>query len=209
VAVGIGPTAGLFASSPDGRTWTAATSVPGQTPAGRFVAWNGSYWLAGTDNALLRSSDGAVWTAITPSPMGPNSRAQAGAWNGSRWVVVGRSGAASAVATSEDGVTWTRQPLAVPQVSSVAWNGTSWLIGGFHVSATSTDGISWTTHEIDVNLASIAWAETVWVGAGISEEPIITLATSPDGIFWTPAPEQFPFSGRAVAARRPLHPPLP
>lgn len=207
VAVGQSPGVALFASSLDGRTWTPATSIPPNMGMGRFVAWNGSYWLAGTNNALLRSSDGAVWTIVTTAPFNLMGGALAGAWNGSRWVVVGTTASGAGVATSQDGVIWTTQLNVVQQPRGVAWNGSSWLVAGSGATATSSDGSTWATHPTVHSFSNVAWTGTTWIGAGSTQ--FAPLATSPDGVTWTPVTDPLLMPASSVAARRPLYPALP
>ncbi len=107
------------------------------------------------------------------------------------------AGAAGALSTSPDGVTWTArtsQFLAGETINAAIWTGTQFVIvGGFTSGriATSPDGITWTLRanpNATSAFVSIAIAPSggLLVASGGSANG--NVYTSPDGITWTARP---------------------
>ena len=130
---------------------------------GTAVAWNGQLWVAvGVFGLTLKyittSSDGINWS----DPIGPaniiGGTAYGVAWNGHVWIVVGSwqdtDGYKYNIIRSIDGYTWSPAINAIPlteyPLSTITWNGTSFVAGGGNNSngrgilLTSPDGITWT-----------------------------------------------------------------
>ena len=203
VAVGKGTNS--IATSPDGITWTGrGTSI--FSTGGYGVAWNGTLWVAvgsGT-HTIATSPDGITWTGLGKTIF--SSSGYDVAWNGTLWVAVGYG--THTIATSYDGITWTGLGNSIFSYSGqgVAWNGTLWVaVGGGdrdedNTIATSPDGITWTglgNDMFDQDFAGyssygygVAWNGTLWVAVGqgtaAGGASTTTIATSPDGITWTP-----------------------
>jgi PKD repeat protein len=202
VAVGAGPSGFALATSPDGQTWTARV-VPPAAGSGLAVAWNGAYWVAGGQalGGVLTSPDGVTWT-LRPTAFG-GAAVRAVAWNGSVWLAA----AGNQLATSSDGITWTTQPSPTPTPRAVAWNGAQWAVGGDQDVAFG-DGTTWSTSTImTFTIYGLAWTGTQWVAIGTPPFPGAMVQRF-HGFGWTGETLAFPTIGRAIAARRPLYPPL-
>lgn len=112
--------------------------------------------------------------------------------NGTIWVAVGDY---SALATSPDGVTWTKGAIPGGHYKSVIWTGTKFAACGSLTGnngatfATSTDGITW-VHGVVSNGAnevarSVAWNGSIYAIIGGVKDTLTYLRTSPDGVTWT------------------------
>jgi uncharacterized protein (UPF0297 family) len=167
------------------------------------VAYNGSYWIAGGQGqyGIAKSTDGISWTGMT-SPFGQGTASgtrtntsicNSIAWGETKWMAVGRKYVAESgiihvlAATSTDGEDWTETftsddifggGAGVQAIlNTVAWNGTSWLVGGTnqndgapkHVAvSTNEDGSSWTSTVLfpGGSATSITWNGSVWLVGG-------------------------------------------
>jgi len=105
------------------------------------------------------------------------------------------------LAYSYDGLTWTPTPTANPFIDNsnagifTNWNGSLWISGGYddttsyNTLACSSDGIHWLSGEgsaFDSYFTCAAWNGTMWIGGGLDAFSGVTLASSYDGIYWTP-----------------------
>ena len=104
------------------------------------------------------------------------------------------------LAYSYDGLTWTPTPSSNPFVGGsgifTRWNGSLWISGGYdstissNTLAYSSDGINWTSlsgeSPFDSYFTCAAWNGTMWIGGGYNDGSAVTLASSYDGIHWTP-----------------------
>ncbi|UXI70141.1 hypothetical protein [Tahibacter amnicola] len=95
---------GAIISSPDGIAWTVRyDSTDGQYQGPRDVVWNGSVFVATVAANVMTSTDGATWqTHATGLPWHAFDQI---AWDGRQFM-----GVNFVVATSPDGIRWTRQP---------------------------------------------------------------------------------------------------
>jgi hypothetical protein len=204
VAVGEGGNA--IATSTNGETWIGRGFPAGLT-AGSGVAWSGRSWVVtgtpGTSgNSIAVSSDGITWTGVTGTSIFTLGRGIG--YTVSElppiWVVPGRNNASgtNGIATSIDGSNFTNRvsPFVTPadfqpDPNGFAWNGRVWLGtgDGFQTSfcASIDGGVTWISRG-GRNIFSkagtnIAWNGYMWVAVGTG---INALATSTDGIFWTP-----------------------
>lgn len=133
-------------------TWVSRASPSGfllgglAYGAGRFVA-------VGFSRTLLTSTDGLSWTAAT-APDTNYFDTKAVTWTGSQFVMVGDkvfgSSAAALIATSPDGLTWTRRTWTpgscceVGALTDVAEGGGRITVAGDTTLASSTDGgLTW------------------------------------------------------------------
>lgn len=139
---------------------------------------------------------GSTWTyqsGLLASSWPYTSTANAIAWSGSKYCVVGTAGAC---ATSPDGVTWTANSglsslIGTINVASVCWGNSQFIAGAAtgHL-ATSSDGVTWTNRTSNLTacgwpgystIDSIIWTGSQYVIVGGSGQ----CATSPDGVTWT------------------------
>jgi len=122
----VGTDEGELFRTPDGQQWKKVT---GYTEPGDIIsmAQLGSYLYVNNGGAILRSSDGAVWTPVVgPSPAKHSYSFGEPSWkatiesfitfNGSLWAGVGRDTVSGlAVWTSSDGVNWSKSLDVAPQ----------------------------------------------------------------------------------------------
>lgn len=191
----------IAATSVDGLAWTQRV-----LPASAqwcAIAWNGTVFCAiatpgsGTTNIAATSPDGIAWTQRTLSTSGTwNSIA----WNGTVFCVVGIGNGGIYAMTSPDGITWTNRTLAAAQWYAITTNGAGLFcaiassysnqLGIFlqdlfpNISATSSDGITWTQHSLPVlvNWIAIGWNGTVFCAIGPGNAAI---TSSDSGVTWT------------------------
>jgi len=185
----------------DGINWLPSITSSALFTNTNAVAWNGTLWIAagGGTSTLAYSSDGLNWVSSASGTALFSSLARSVAWNGTLWVACG-SGTYE-LAYSNDGIQWTGSSLANTifgggSPMTIAWNGIMWLAGGnssVNTLAYSYDGILWTPTPLSTSVFStacnsIAWNGTRWIAGGIGTS---ALATSTDGINWTPVTSNF------------------
>jgi hypothetical protein len=159
----------VTATATDGYTWTKSASPVGGLMDAVYA--NGLWVAVGTtgqyDNdaqpVIMTSPDGANWTSRTPGTA--YGKLAAVAHHDGLWVAVGSEPAESpecwtsrALAlTSSDGVTWNRQVLSIPHLSSlsaVGYGAGHWVLAGggwmssyhsgdYGLILTSTNGSAW------------------------------------------------------------------
>ncbi len=108
-----------------------------------------------------------------------------------QFVAVGTNTVNATVATSPDGLNWTRQNSGIGGAfSGVAHNGAVWVAVGTNsaaaIAATSPDGMTWTMRSTGLGgtLNDIIWWGTEFVAVGGNSGQGI-VARSPDGVAWT------------------------
>lgn len=145
-------------TSADGKAWTRRTLPVGGARIGRPRFLNGKFFLGldaatnsngqptGTNGAVLTSTDGITWTAVTLSApfYGPSNFA----FGNSVYVgsVSGVTGASSQIVTSTDGINWTPRAIGGANfVSGVTFFGGKFYAGDFNAGLFgSADGVTWT-----------------------------------------------------------------
>jgi hypothetical protein len=143
-------------------------------------------------STIATSADGIAWASRTS---GLTTAGRGISWNGSTWVAIGEGN--SSIVTSSDGINWTdRASSPFITVNDVQFNGSYWLAGGTTSSggiiARSNDGLTWVpvaACPFTVSCNALAWGGSLWVAGGDGSDGIggrTTLATSSDGITWTP-----------------------
>jgi hypothetical protein len=173
------PTVGLFvglggsilSTSPDGKTWTARTSVSNN-------GWQAVKWIpfinkyvavaGGGSNRAAWSSDGISWT-----PVAIGAILDAGDWrsiatNGTIIVAVAGLTGTKRVMTSTDGMAWTAGSSADETAAwgSVAWSSDLGLFVAVASSGTtramvSSDGINWTLRPTGYD--TLSWLGVEWI----------------------------------------------
>jgi hypothetical protein len=196
VAVGYGTN--TVATSIDGISWIGNRSGSDFFSGGDSVTWNGEYWLVSgrpldslnSKYTIIRSSDGLTWTGVTRI-----NRSYSAVYSRLNlppiWLVPGYGD----IARSIDGINFTNYALTAlnNEVNGFGYDGKVWLAVGRGTNdtiASSVDGITWVGRGKVANttsIESIVWNGTLWVLNGEnSASSTAILATSPDGIFWTP-----------------------
>ncbi len=211
-----------------GFVWGAATTsaaFPGrQFPAG--LVYNNAMWLIGgydTANNYLNdvwsSTNGVSWTNVLPDLTGGSSTQFIGrtnhtslVYNNAMWVIGGANGllggSLNDVWSSTNGSTWTQTASASSvnifparsEHTSVVFNSTMWVIGGFGASSpfflndvwASTDGANWyeattgAAFSARQGHASLVFNNAMWVIGGQSNSSYLNdVWTSANGVNWT------------------------
>ncbi len=211
-----------------GFVWGAATTnaaFPGrQSPTG--LVYNNAMWLIGgynpTNNYLndvWSSTNGASWTNVLPDLTGGSSTQFIGrtnhtslVFNNAMWVIGGDNGLLGGVLndvwSSTNGSTWTQTASASSanifpargDHTSLVFNNTMWVIGGFGASSpyflndvwASTDGASWyeatpgAAFSARQGHASVVFNNAMWVIGGQSNSSYLNdVWTSTNGVSWT------------------------
>ena len=170
------------------------------------VAWNGSIWIAvgkGT-NTIATSADGLTWTGQGTTVF-PTS-GWVIVWNGSYWLA--GSDTDPIIAGSVDGLEWAIVVAPFAAVYSLAWTGTQWVAGGENPDqlAISTDDAS-TWSPVGPGLFTAVRALATRAQSPYAYPPPLLviggqggnfLATSTDGLTWTPRSVPFTSSVRSV-----------
>lgn len=108
-------------SSPDGITWTYVTdlTLTGSTRSIHHDKTN--TWICGADNnQISKSNDGAFWTPINID----HNIIYDVSHNAGKWMIVGDDGAES----SEDGITWIVESIALTNINGVAGDGANTFV---------------------------------------------------------------------------------
>jgi hypothetical protein len=162
----------LVSSTVPGVSWTTRLMGPRSVEG---LAWDGRK-LVSVGDAIQTSSDVLRWEermALTGLA--------AVAWNGQMFMAVGRSAFSY---SSPTGLTWSRNPAAGAEISSLASSGPLWVaVGRSGAIRTSVEGTSWTTVSPPTtnDLTSVAWNGSQFVAVGRQG----SIITSPDGATWT------------------------
>jgi hypothetical protein len=163
------------------------------------IQWNGEYWLLGGTSGtaarrqLMKSYDGYTWLETnTQSYFAANYPCKGIEWNGTMWVVSGKTAADTpTMIYSYDGETWA-QSTTSHGGGKVKWNGAYFLCGGLSDMggntriSTSADGVQWSTKTIGVygEVETILWNGAAWVLGANRTDGSGVLLTSSDGTNW-------------------------
>jgi len=163
-----------IAYSSDGIIWNLSpyNSDDSVTNIFNCVAYNGSYFLVGGENVIVKSTNGIDnWSSTdVTSTLGVVTSIT---WNGNRWVATGNN--ANSIAYSDNGTLWfpsqSAQNLMQGGGYIVVYNGTIFLAGGSGTFKliSSVDGINWTGVLLDNNpylpgtITDITWNGTIWI----------------------------------------------
>ena len=177
----------------DGITYYASPT-PNILTHVRNIDFNGYQWIAtggsqnGT-NSLVLSSDGINW--ITPFNNVLPYYISSIAWGKKKWVAIGLTNIEGGplIAYSSDGMNWTLADYE-PTVwlTSIASNGSKFIVTSFNFIASSTDGINWTETNVSSSLGTgvairgIVWGGNIWVAALSNVTSAIGYST--DGTTW-------------------------
>ena len=155
---------GFIAYSPDGVTWTTATTTFTEVFS---IVWNGTTFVAMGNDAttnLKYSSNGITWTDATAPLLSltGNSTNSILAWSGKMFVAI-QAGtlltSAGRILYSTNGISWTAATTTPVYPTSVTWDGVRFfIICGTNGSASTSnnifssfDGITWTSATVSLN----------------------------------------------------------
>lgn len=182
-------TSGKIATSPDGATWTQATSPFGASTLYAVTFGAATFVAAGASGKLASSTDGGAWTSQT-SQFGA-SQINGLAYGNSTFVAVGASGK---VATSSDGATWTLvcdnvgvlpDPFSGGAIYTAAYGAGLWvLMGAAGKCYTTTDFVTFTSRTSQFGadaVVKVIFADSLFVAVGANAK----CSTSANGTAWT------------------------
>jgi hypothetical protein len=203
----------IITSTDGGTTWavsSASAKSVFSTNAVVRVKWNGTFFIAGTNNNIIgRSVDGITWTTYTT----PSTLLGTSIFNvisnrnfqrnyktlsllsdrspvTSQFTIAVGTGT-NVLAYSLDGKIWA-PIVAVNSLFTicycVVWNGFEWLVGGSgsNVIAVSSDGFTWvanTANGIFTSVRCLMWDGKQWFAGGTGTTNQV--ANSFDGLNWT------------------------
>jgi hypothetical protein len=145
------------------QVYTFGSSVPNQ-------------WVAtgrGTNSTIHYSNNGVNWNPAANNVF-TGGTGFAIAWNGSRWVAGGDTGATSLAYSDDNGINWTAATSpSLTKVYSAIWTNQQWLAvgsgGGKWIIDSVDNGATWTDISTNISLTNcyeIAWNGSIFVAAG-------------------------------------------
>jgi len=215
-------------NSYDGINWYPSSLLGADsklTISCKAAAWSGTLWVAGGEGIdnIIHSTDGLSWIN-SENANSVLKECRSVAWSGSTWIAGGIAADPSNgiiptnMAYSLDSINWYSVVIATPlrtayslrdSCNAVAWSGAMWVAGGEddasgHTLAYSYDGTAWYpgTPYVFQSCKAVSWNGNSWAAAGSGTN---SLATSFDGIHWTPNADGnalLPGGGGAVAVNR-------
>jgi photosystem II stability/assembly factor-like uncharacterized protein len=179
--IGVGLYNTILNSNPaDDLDWSSGTSGVDTHHLNGVAYGNGDYVAVGVQGTVLHSTDGLVWTKITP----PTTHyLQKVAWGNGKFVAVGGSGT---ILTSSDGSTWYVNTWGTVYLMGVTYgNGNFVIVGDSGRILTSPDAVTWTlrTSGITNTLMNIAYGNGYFVAVG--ENGTILTASDSNLTAWT------------------------
>lgn len=183
-AVGSSASVSWVTASSDGVTWTAGLpSVPNEDYRAVIYA-TGKFVAVGHYGGTASSATGSVASWVSRTSYGWTVYNNAGAWDGSTFVVVGTGGS---VLTSPDGITWIARVSGLPGTTvlrSVAYGQGLFVAGGDGgtILTSENGGTNWAAQSSGVitTLNGLAYVNNTFMAVGASG----TILTSPDGTNW-------------------------
>lgn len=153
-----------------------------------------------TTEFLIKSQNGEDWSLVTFKGINISSgRCNAIAWNGTRWVAVGRftiqgwnTSQVINMVTSLDGINWNNISTSGIELYDIVFNGRLFVTYGIGVLLTSYDGQIWSTQPFSIGIPfgsyissiKIMWNGKIWLISGpFSNGGVISIST--DGINWS------------------------
>jgi len=129
----------MLRSSDGGVNWTSASVSLGGGSTG--MKWFNDKFIAYSNQQPFYSTNGIVWNNVTWS--GTAFTFNNLHWNGSSWMATLNS---SGIATSSNGITWTRVNSTITTFNAVTWTGGRWVAGTSASSHFSSidNGVTWT-----------------------------------------------------------------
>jgi len=169
---------GVYGYSPDGRTWVTATQPADTFALGRpYLLSDGSLIMSG-DTAILRSTDGRVWTKMKPG-LAPSSLAMAG---GRIVAIVSSDGPSVAWESSDGGKTFRKLMEGATQVEQfgdlvlLRTSTGSWV--GAPLGPSESPGTTPTATGLPGSTLAPAYTPPPTPAGGISKEEAIRIAVN-------------------------------
>lgn len=180
---------GIILTSPDGVTWTPRVNNAVRV---NNAAFGNGTWLAVDDL-------GGRWTSLDGLTWSFGSTARPGylrglAYGAPIFVSTGLTG----IQSSYDGISWTNRVPGAGQIEGLAYGRGRFVavgtLGVAGVTYASRDGVTWTQQPTttDLSARSIAFFNNQFVLTGTATTAGGGLATSFDGVGWTPRPTGVP-----------------
>ncbi len=178
--------AGSILTSTDGVEWAPAANPAAPAGLEDVVFGNGMFVAAGRNfNVLVTSPDGLAWTKQTPAMSGVTELIH----DGTRFMAVMAGGG---VKISTNGVNWASQP-GVPanyDIGGIAFGNGTYVEAGYKRTGqppevfSKSAGGEWAQRDskLEENLMNASFGLGVFLVYGQDG----ALATSPDGVEWTP-----------------------
>lgn len=168
-----------------GNRTNATVGINPGSPRNAFASGGGVTVAVGSGNDIITTADGRTW--VQRGSQGSVFQTSGVASLNNRWFTVGTAAAGSgAIASSPDGVNWTRQPIQSSNLTSIVFGGGRYVVvGNSGYVTTSTDGETWnaTPSGVSNNLNDIAYANGRFAAVGTAG----TIVTSADGLTWAAA----------------------
>ncbi len=218
-------------TSVDGINWTPISTpmITGNVTGVTYGVVNGTptYVAVGSSpgtgsgsvNLMYKQGSGE-WTAVESSTSIFSILGNRVAWNGSKFIAVGRG--TNTIAWSSDGVSWTGlgQATFANYGYDIAWNGSYWLAAGTGGTGSATlawsaDGLTWNPIDMATSFTNgngLAWSDenNTWVAVGSGGTGLQTISYCVDThhdpenypLVFTPVPDSkttiFTTSGKDV-----------
>jgi hypothetical protein len=184
-------TTGAIYTSPDGVVWTSRAAqpdafvglCPGQVgSAAQFLATGRS--IPPGSGRAEQTPNGTAWAPTNALPVATWNGA---AFNGTTWISTSAEGSAIS-APDGDPLTWTNRTIPAGLYRGATFGAGTFVTVGTNVCATSPDGITaWTARTIPAgSWFSVEYFAAAGLFIACSTAGATSLATSPDGITWTP-----------------------
>lgn len=178
--------AGVFARSTDGISWTASAESPidGEVVIAAATV-SGSDVVFGNSGSAARSADGATWTASASQPLSGGGVVAATAVSGGNILAVGANGLISI--STDGGANWLIRGSGVTDDLNAATAAAGlWVVGGDSGKIiTSPDSVTWTIQSsqfgVDSAVLGVEYLGAMFLAFGANGK----LSTSTNGTSWT------------------------
>jgi len=178
---------GVFVSN-DGLAWEQVSEF-----SAKGIAFNGSRILVFGCQEMLTSDDGEIWQTHPTPGICPTALC----WDGAQWF--GVTGYGNAIATSPDGIEWTKEDIDDVHLNSIVRGGDRYVGGVPEGIAHSLDGRVWQTVDLGTQMSWVEWNGSQYLAVGYGYRD---LAISTDGLTWTVQSPGFNFGGAVWAGDR-------
>lgn len=176
-----------IASSPDGMgNWTVHTTDPASTRNyHQVIHADGKFVAVGGRGQAAYSTDGVNWTPVTMPNV--NMYCTGVTWGNGLFVASGELDGYYCIATSPDGITWTRRYVAAGYgYKAICFFNGLFIAGNVSELATSPDGTTWTRLTVPFQYANMTiQGIKVLNGRAFAFGNTGLLMSSVDGAEWT------------------------